>query len=70
MPDYDPYSSKQVEVKIRYRMIDSIGTIYPFQELGVANFKNVNGGSETLSNSSFVVNIEAVEPIEATRNYS
>lgn len=70
MPDYDPYNSKQVEVKIRYRMIDSIGTIYPFQELGVANFKNVNGGSETLSNSSFVVNIEAVEPIEATRNYS
>ena len=29
-----------------------------------------NGGSETLSNSSFVVNVEAVEPIEATRNYS
>ena len=70
MPDYDPYHSTQVEVKIRYRMIDAVGTIYPFQELGIANFKNVNGGSETLSNSSFVVNVEAAEPIEATRNYS
>ena len=57
-------------IKLRYRMVDNAGNFYPYRTLSVANFNNIQGDSETLSNSSFTVNVGNVEPLVATRNYS
>ena len=60
----------KVSVKIRYRFIDESGEKYPFYELSVARFTNVNGDRETLANSSFEINMKDIEPQEEKRNYS
>ena len=59
-----------VTVTVKYRMIDRTGKKYPYNNLAIAQFDNVNGYSETLSASSYVVDIKALEPEETLRNYS
>ena len=59
-----------VTVKIRYRFIDDTGKKYPFYELSVAPFVNINGETETLAESDFVINMSAIEPEAEKRNYS
>ena len=59
-----------VTVKIRYRFIDDTGKKYPFYELSVAPFININGETETLAESDFVINMSAIEPEALRRNYS
>lgn len=62
--------SDSVTVKIRYRFIDETGNKYPFYELSVAPFTNINGETETLAESDFVINMSAIEPEADKRNYS
>lgn len=59
-----------VTVKIRYRFVDETGNKYPFYELSVAPFTNINGETETLAESDFVINMSAIEPEADKRNYS
>lgn len=59
-----------VTVKIRYRFVDETGNKYPFYELSVAPFTNINGETETLAESDFVINMSAIEPEEDKHNYS
>lgn len=60
----------EVEVKLSYRLKDDTTRNYPYHDLGIASFNNVDGQVETLSQSSFTVNIQDIEPQEKLRNYS
>lgn len=51
----------EVTVSIGYRMIDNSGKQFHFDKLSISQFKNINGQSETLSKSSFVVNMKNIE---------
>lgn len=62
--------SELINVKIRYRMVNSSEQFYPFSDLSVSQFINVNGQTETLSESSFDVDLSNIEPQEKQRNYS
>lgn len=70
MPSVSPSFSENVTVSIKYRMSDSSENQYPFDNLSIAQFVNVKGQSETLSNSSFNINLAEIEPQEKQRNYS
>lgn len=58
------------EFQIRYRFIDDSGSKYPFYNLSVAPFTNINSETETLANSSFSVDMVQLQPQEEERNYS
>lgn len=60
----------QVTITIKYRLMDNSGNQQPFSNLAIAQFENVNGQTETLSESSFVVDLTAIEPEAKQRNYS
>lgn len=60
----------QVTITIKYRLMDNSGNQQPFSNLAIAQFENVNGQTETLSESSFVVDLTTVEPEAKQRNYS
>ena len=62
--------SDKVTVSIKYRLIDNSEKLYPFSNLAIAQFQNVNGQSETLSNSSFEIDLTNIEPQAKQRNYS
>lgn len=72
---YCHYSSKganfnsQITVTVKYRLVDD-GVQRPFNNLAIAQFNNVSGQPETLSKSSFIVDLGAIEPMEKKRNYS
>ena len=70
LPSAESGLSDSVEVEIKYRMIDDSGRQYPFSPLSIAQFINVNGQSETLSESSFEVNLSQLDPESQQRNYS
>lgn len=60
----------QVTITIKYRLMDNSGKQRPFSNLAIAQFENVNGQTETLSESSFVVDLTTIEPEAKQRNYS
>lgn len=60
----------QVTITIKYRLMDNSGNQQPFSNLAIAQFENVNGHTETLSESSFVVDLTTIEPEAKQRNYS
>lgn len=60
----------QVIITIKYRLMDNSGNQQPFSNLAIAQFENVNGQTETLSESSFVVDLTTIEPEAKQRNYS
>ena len=60
----------QVTITIKYRLMDNSGNQKPFSNLTIAQFENVNGQTETLSESSFVVDLTTIEPEAKQRNYS
>lgn len=60
----------QVTITIKYRLMDNSGNQQPFSNLAIAQFENVNGQTETLSKSSFVVDLTTIEPEAKQRNYS
>lgn len=60
----------QVAITIKYRLMDNSGNQKPFSNLAIAQFENVNGQTETLSESSFVVDLTTIEPEAKQRNYS
>ena len=60
----------QVTITIKYRLMDNSGNQKPFSNLAIAQFENVNGQTETLSESSFVVDLTTIEPEAKQRNYS
>lgn len=60
----------EITVSIGYRMLDNSGKQFPFANLAIAQFTNTEGQSETLSESSFVVNLANIEPQAKQRNYS
>lgn len=60
----------QVTITIKYRLMDNRGKQQPFSNLAIAQFENVNGQTETLSESSFVVDLTTIEPEAKQRNYS
>ena len=60
----------QVTITVKYRLIDNSGNQQPFSNLAIAQFENVNGQTETLSESSFVVDLTTIEPEAKQRNYS
>lgn len=60
----------QVTITIKYRLMDNSGKQQPFRNLAIAQFENVNGQTETLSESSFVVDLTTIEPEAKQRNYS
>lgn len=70
MPSVSVSFSESVTVSIKYRMIDDSGKQYPFSNLAIAQFTNIKGQSETLSNSSFDINLADIEPQDESRNYS
>lgn len=49
-----------VDVKIRYRLVDYSGRKFPYSELSLAQFINIQGNSETLSNSDFSINLQNI----------
>lgn len=59
-----------VSISIKYRLMDDSGKQYPFYNLAVAQFTNVKGLSETLSNSTFVINVKEMVPTANPENYS
>lgn len=59
-----------VTISIGYRMLDNSGKQFPFSNLAIAQFVNVNGQLETLSGSNFTVNLTDIEPQAKQRNYS
>lgn len=59
-----------ITVSIGYRMLDNSGKQVPFANLAIAQFTNIDGQSETLSESSFVVNLATIKPQTKQRNYS
>lgn len=60
----------QVTITIKYHLMDNSGNQQPFSNLAIAQFENVNGQTETLSESSFVVDLTTIEPEAKQRNYS
>lgn len=54
----------EAELQIRYRFIDDSGKKYPFYNLCIASFVNVNGDTEILNNSSFRINVNQLHPID------
>lgn len=60
----------QVTITIKYRLMDNSGNQKTFSNLAIAQFENVNGQTETLSESSFVVDLTTIEPEAKQRNYS
>lgn len=60
----------QVTITIKYRLMDNSGNQQSFSNLAIAQFENVNGQTETLSESSFVVDLTTIEPEAKQRNYS
>ena len=60
----------EITISIGYRMLDNSGKQFPFGNLAIAQFTNIDGQSETLSGSSFVVNLANIEPQAKQRNYS
>lgn len=69
-PSVSDNFENEITISIGYRMIDNSGKQFPFANLAIAQFTNINGQSETLSGSSFVVNIADIEPQAKQRNYS
>ena len=59
-----------VNVKVRYRMIDNLGTIFPYKELALATFLNTQGNVEGPTQGQFTVNMKNIEPVANQRNYS
>lgn len=70
MPSVSISFSESVTVSIKYRMIDDSEKQYPFSNLAIAQFTNIKGQPETLSNSSFDINLADIEPQDESRNYS
>ena len=60
----------QVTITVKYRLMDNSGNQQPFSNLAIAQFENVNGQTETLSESSFVIDLTTIEPEAKQRNYS
>lgn len=60
----------EITVSIGYRMLDNSGNQYPFANLAIAQFVNIDGQSETLAESSFTINVADIEPQAKQRNYS
>jgi len=69
-PSVSESFSDEVTISIGYRMLDNSGKQSPFAPLAIAQFTNINGQPETLSGSSFVVNLADIEPQAKQRNYS
>lgn len=61
--------SNRVTVTAKYRLIDDEHK-FPFRNLCIAQFNNIAGQSETLSKSSFTIDLANIEPQEKIRNYS
>ncbi len=69
-PSVSDTFENEITISIGYRMLDNSGKQFPFANLAIAQFTNINGQSETLSGSSFVVNVADIEPQAKQRNYS
>lgn len=69
-PSVSDSFTDEISISVGYRMIDNSGKQFPFDSLAIAQFTNVNGQSETLAESSFVVNLADIEPQAKQRNYS
>lgn len=69
-PSTSDTMENEITVSIGYRMLDNSGKQFPFANLAIAQFTNMEGQSETLSESSFVVNLANIEPQAKQRNYS
>lgn len=69
-PSISESFSDEITISIGYRMIDNSGKQFPFSNLAIAQFTNINGQTETLSESSFIVNLADIEPQAKQRNYS
>lgn len=61
--------SEVVSFSLRCRMLGS-GTNQVFRTLPISQFNNIKGVKETLSSSSFNVNVSELELVEKQRNYS
>lgn len=59
----------EVTISVKYRMLGNNGKQFPFSNLAISQFYNIEGNIETLSESSFVINLAEIEPKEQ-RNYS
>ena len=59
-----------ITVSVKYRLLDNSGKQQPFANLAIAQFENVNGQTETLAESSFNIDLAAIEPQAKQRNYS
>lgn len=62
--------SDEITIYIKYRLLDNSGKQYPFENLSIAQFDNINGQKETLAESSFTINLSEIKPQEKQRNYS
>lgn len=69
-PSSDVDFDNQITITVKYRLIDNSGKQQPFSNLAIAQFENVNGQTETLSESSFSVDLNTIEPKAKQRNYS
>lgn len=69
-PSSDVDFDNQITITVKYRLIDNSGKQQPFSNLAIAQFENVNGQTETLSESSFSVDLTTIEPKAKQRNYS
>lgn len=69
-PSVSDSFTDEITISIGYRMLDNSGKQFPFDNLAIAQFTNINGIAETLSGSSFVVNLADIEPQAKQRNYS
>lgn len=70
-PDVDvPNFENSISVSVKYRLLDNSGKQQPFANLAIAQFENVNGQTETLAESSFDIDLAAIEPQAKQRNYS
>jgi len=59
-----------ITVSVKYRLLYNSGKQQPFANLAIAQFDNINGQTETLAESSFSINLAAIEPQAKQRNYS
>lgn len=59
-----------ITVSVKYRLLNNSGKQQPFANLAIAQFENVNGQTETLAESSFNIDLAAIEPQSKQRNYS
>lgn len=70
-PDEEmPNFEDNITVSVKYRLLDNSGKQQPFDNLAIAQFENVNGQTETLAESSFNIDLAAIEPQAKQRNYS